>query len=165
MTTKRKANHPNFEPKYSAEDKQRFFDVLVETKGDVRAACKRTGFSPGTVRYWLKKADRDGVLPPEAKGIVGNWRLAVESKMENLLFKVMASAEKSLEKATLPQKMEAAQKITTMLRTLRSPAKDLPADSPGQETAEDEALKILARVEGRKGIAFEAPEPESESVS
>jgi hypothetical protein len=96
---------------------------------------------------------------------VRSWKGNVDSRLEGLLFKVLTSAEKSLEKATLPQKLEGAQKIVSMLKTLRAPARDLPPPMPGQETAEQEALDILARVEGRKGIAFEAPEPESDSVS
>lgn len=168
--TKRKATHPNFEPKYTVEDKQRFFDALKETKGDVRAACKQSGFNAQTVRYWLKKAARDNTLDPETAKIVRRWAGNVDARLEGLLFKIFDSAGKKLEQATLPQQMEAADKIVRMLKTLRAPtSRDLPPPSPGQETAESEALEILARVEGRKGSAFETAtdetEPETESVS
>lgn len=166
--TQRKVNHPNFEPKYTIEDKQRFFDALKETKGDVNAACKKSGFNRDTVRYWMKKALRDNVLDDGTAKLVRAWAGNVDARLEGLLFKIFGSAEKKLEASTLPQQMEAAQKIVTMLKTLRAPARDLPPPTPGQENAEAEALAILARVEGRKGLAFEAPieEPEAtEAVS
>lgn len=152
----RKPTHPNFIPKYTREDKQVFFDALRELKGDVRRAAKKCGYSVMTVRYWMKKADETQIDAETAK-LIREWKGDVDVQIEKLLFKTLNSAEKSLQKATLPQKMEAAAKMVTMLNGLRRPPRETEPPAPGQEDAEQEALAILARVSRRQNGSFERP--------
>lgn len=145
----RKPNHPNFIPKYTPEQKQLFFETLRDMNGDVQGAAKKCGFPVSAVRYWVSKANVDD-LPPETQQVVKEYKRNIDAHLERLLFKIFASAEKNVSKATLPQQLEAASKIVTMLNGLRRPPRETVPPAPDQMTAELEALSIIERVERRR---------------
>lgn len=145
----RKPNHPNFIPKYSREQKQVFFETLREMNGDVRAASKKCGLSVSCTRYWIAKANTAD-LSEETQKIVREYKGNIDARLEKLLFKIFACAEKNVHKATLPQQLEAASKIVTMLKGIRNPPRETPPPGPEQTTAEMEALAIIERVQRRR---------------
>lgn len=145
----RKPTHPNFIPKYTREQKQLFFETLREMNGDVRGAAKKCGYTVSAVRYWISKANTED-LPPETQKIVKEYKGNVNAHLERLLFKIFASAEKNINKATLPQQLEAASKIVIMLKGMKPPPRETPPADPEQMSAEMEALAIIERVQRRR---------------
>lgn len=148
----RKPPHNNFIPKYTREQKQVFFDTLRDMKGDVRGAAKKCGFSASAVRYWITKAD-PSQLDSETAKLVTETKGDVYAHLDRLLFRVLNSAEKSLVKATLPQKMEAAQKIVLIMKSLKNPPRETPDAAPSgpeQTAAEMELLAMINKVERRR---------------
>lgn len=132
-----------FKSRYTAEEKAKFFTLLKEKKGNIAAACASAGVSTYAGRYWVAKATDKEIIDPEIREQVQRHKGGIETRLENLLYKIFDSANGKISKAPLKDQMEAADKILKMLNSIKRPPREIPPATPEQETTETAALKLL----------------------
>jgi hypothetical protein len=149
----------NFIPKHSQADRDRFFAAYKKHEGNLRRAATEVKISPGTCRYWLKRAKVEE-LDEATRELVTIWKGNVEEKLDKTLFLIFDAINRKVSKASLPDLAKTAKEILAMKKTMQGKANDTvnpdEADAAKNEL-EDKALLAIQRAEAKRAAAEKSP--------